>query len=90
MLRKAITILTLATITGLTTANADSLVIEGIDGTAVNQPDRGQSQSTVESRYGAPSAKRGPVGEPPISTWEYEPFVVYFEYDKVIHTVAKR
>lgn len=91
MLRKAITVLTLATIAGFGTANADSLVIEGIDATAKSaQPDRGISQTTVESRWGAPTAKSSAVGEPPISSWEYEPFVVYFEYDKVIHTVAKR
>ena len=91
MLRKAITVLTLAMIAGFGTANADSLVVEGIDATAKSgQPDRGTSQSTVESRWGAPTAKNSAVGEPPISSWEYEPFVVYFEYDKVIHTVAKR
>jgi hypothetical protein len=35
-------------------------------------------------------SKNSSVGEPPISSWEYEPFVVYFEYDRVIHSVAKR
>ena len=30
------------------------------------------------------------VGEPPISRWVYADFVVFFEYDRVIHAVIKR
>ena len=30
------------------------------------------------------------VGDPPITTWEYTDFLVYFEYDRVIHSVSKR
>lgn len=54
------------------------------------RPSRGMSQESVESRYGSPASVKAPVGEPPISRWEYANFVVFFEYDKVIHTVPKR
>jgi hypothetical protein len=45
---------------------------------------------SVESTFGAPEAKVAPVGDPPIARWEYKDFVVFFEYDRVIHTVVKR
>ncbi len=45
---------------------------------------------SVESRFGTPDAKVAPVGDPPISRWEYKDFVVFFEYDRVIHAVSKR
>lgn len=53
-------------------------------------PARGSSQAQVKLKYGEPVAERGPVGQPPISAWEYEHYVVYFEYDKVLHSVYKR
>ena len=69
---------------------AETLLIEGIADGVSTQPDRGASQAEVVREFGEPDQRLGPVGEPPISTWEYAPFVVYFEYDKVVHTVAKR
>ncbi len=42
---------------------------------------------SVEEKFGAPESIKGPVGEPPISVWEYSGYSVYFEYDLVIHTV---
>ena len=53
-------------------------------------PKRGSTQASVESRYGKPDSTRAAVGDPPIERWVYKDFVVYFEYDRVIHTVAKR
>ncbi len=50
-------------------------------------PSRGMSMSQVESRFGAPTSKIPAVGRPPISRWDYSGFVVYFEYDHVIHSV---
>jgi hypothetical protein len=48
--------------------------------------------AVVEQRFGAPSNKSSPVGSsgktPPITKWFYPNFVVVFENDKVIHTVA--
>jgi hypothetical protein len=45
---------------------------------------------SVETNFGAPNAKEAAIGDPPISRWEYNDFVVFFEYDRVIHAVAKR
>lgn len=60
-------------------------------GDAMNdRPSRGMSETSVESRFGAPMAKVDPVGDPPISRWEYADFIVYFEYDRVVHAVGKR
>jgi hypothetical protein len=54
------------------------------------QPTRGMSQASVESIYGSPNSKVPAVGDPPISRWEYGDFIVFFEYDKVIHSVNRK
>jgi hypothetical protein len=48
------------------------------------------TQARVEAKYGAPQSRKPAVGDPPISRWDYPKFVVYFEYDRVIHAVIKR
>ncbi|HEY0942695.1 MAG TPA: hypothetical protein VGE08_21585 [Steroidobacter sp.] len=53
-----------------------------------NRPSRGMSMEKVEATFGAPTQRAAPVGEPPITRWEYPGFVVYFEHQLVIHTVA--
>ena len=53
----------------------------------VTLPGRGMTTDQVEERFGSPSEKIAPVGEPPISRWVYNGFIVYFEYDHVIHAV---
>ena len=72
-------------------AAADTMQMKGIsaDGDGM-RPTRGMTQASVEAKYGAPQSKVAAVGEPPISRWEYDGFVVYFEYDKVIHAVVVR
>ena len=73
------------------TAGADTLKMEGVAAPESDgRPTRGMTQAKVESRYGAPATVKAPVGDPPITRWEYANFVVYFEYDKVIHAVHKR
>ncbi len=70
---------------------ADTLQMEGADArTDSSRPTRGMTATSVESRYGAPTEKVAPVGDPPISRWVYKDFVVFFEYDRVIHAVAKQ
>jgi len=54
------------------------------------KPSRGMTQERVEADYGQPVSRDAAVGEPPISRWEYAEFVVFFEYDRVIHAVTKR
>lgn len=72
------------------TANADTLKMEGMSSSDLARPTRGMTQASVESRFGAPNSRQAPVGDPPISRWEYSNFVVFFEYDRVIHAVVKR
>lgn len=55
----------------------------------ITTPVSGQTKSAVTDRFGEPSHKSGPVGDPAIYTWEYPDFVVYFENDRVIHSVVK-
>jgi hypothetical protein len=75
------------------TAIGDVLLIDGVQASVQSdsaRPARGTTMARVESRFGTPSAKGTPVGEPPITRWDYPAFVVYFEYDHVIHAVARR
>ncbi|MFK8015120.1 MAG: hypothetical protein AB8G17_06735 [Gammaproteobacteria bacterium] len=72
---------------------AQNLSVPGADTSAeasVAFPQRGMSMNQVEKSYGAPTARRAAVGDPPITRWEYGSFVVYFEYKHVIHSVPKR
>lgn len=52
-------------------------------------PRTGESRSAVLQLLGQPERQRPPVGEPPISAWEYSDLVVYFEHDHVIRAVRK-
>ncbi len=70
---------------------ADTLEMDGIAPVAdADRPARGMTAVNVESRYGAPESKQAAVGDPPISRWEYKNFIVFFEYNYVIHAVVKR
>lgn len=57
---------------------------------AAGKPTRGMTRTSVEASFGAPQTTRSAIGDPPISRWEYPGFVVFFEFDKVIHSVSKR
>jgi hypothetical protein len=73
-------------------ALADELLIENLASaqpTAAERPARGSSMARVESRFGAPTGRSGPVGQPPITRWDYPGFVVFFEYDHVVHAVGR-
>jgi hypothetical protein len=73
------------------TASADTVNMGGaMAATDDGRPTRGMTQTSVESKYGSPSSVKAPVGEPPITRWEYPDFVVFFEHDRVIHAVLKR
>ena len=50
-------------------------------------PPRGMTKSRVLARYGKPVSQSGPVGQPPISRWDYPDYRLYFEYDHVLHAV---
>lgn len=55
----------------------------------VATPGRAWTQAKVQQSFGTPISRRGPVGDPAITTWEYVDFNVYFEHDKVIHSVKR-
>ncbi|HUF73112.1 MAG TPA: hypothetical protein VMR74_09455 [Gammaproteobacteria bacterium] len=74
-------------------AEADTLLIDGVEisqTTRTDRPSRGETKARVEERFGQPSLTVAAVGDPPISRWEYPSFVVYFEHDHVIHAVPRR
>lgn len=55
----------------------------------VETPRTGVTKQQVQDRFGEPQRASGPVGDPPIYTWDYGQFSVYFESDRVIHSVVK-
>lgn len=69
-------------------AHAEELEMTKAPQSEANRPARGMTMQRVEAAYGAPASRVPAVGKPPISRWEYPGFVVFFEYDHVIHTVA--
>lgn len=74
-------------------ALGDTLLIEGLTGDAVSaneRPRRGMSMASVEARFGAPTSRVAAIGDPPISRWEYPGFIVYFEYEYVVHAAVRR
>ncbi len=53
-----------------------------------NRPARGLHMDQVRQRYGEPRRLRPAVGEPPITRWYYDDFVVVFEHQWVIRAVS--
>lgn len=56
-------------------------------------PTRGMSMAQVERRFGAPADKLPAAGgdaprHPTINRWRYAGYTVYFERNRVIHTVV--
>jgi hypothetical protein len=91
MLRMLLPSLTL--VAAISVADADTLLIDGVEmaqATRSERPARGETKTRVEERFGPPSQMVGAVGEPPISRWEYPGFIVYFEFERVIHAVPRR
>ena len=52
-------------------------------------PERGMHKNSILEDFGDPQEITSAVGEPPISAWQYEDFVVYFEKKWVLHAVVK-
>lgn len=55
----------------------------------LDRPKNGMSRDQVRAHFGEPLNTTAPVGDPPIASWEYADYYVYFEYDLVLHTVLK-
>jgi hypothetical protein len=80
----------LAALTFAGGAAAEELSMPADQPAAAERPARGASMDKVEATFGAPTRRVPAVGNPPITRWEYPGFVVYFEHQHVIHTVAAR
>lgn len=91
-------ILIVLTIVGALSASlsAETLLVERAQRDKGAVPNRGQTMSQVEAQYGAPTERQGPVPvnptprNPPITTWVYPAFKVYFEHNHVINTVMRK
>jgi hypothetical protein len=69
-------------------ATADVLIIDEVrQADRMALPQNGQDKATIEARFGTPTQKLAAVGDPPISSWKYDKYSVYFEYDLVLFTV---
>ena len=75
-------------------AHAETLLMKRVrEERGMNVPHRGMTMSQVERRFGAPKAKLAAAGgdapkHPVINRWEYPNFIVYFERNLVIDSVA--
>ncbi len=76
-------------------ASADELLVDRVAaGAAVQSPQRGVTMDQVRQQFGAPvkeyptvSVNGGPH-RPPITRWDYNDFSVFFEKNRVIHSVV--
>ena len=69
-------------------ASADVLIIDEVrQADGMKLPKNGLDKATVENKFGTPVKKKPAVGDPPISSWDYDTYSVYFEHDLVLSTV---
>ena len=68
-------------------AHADRVSINERMSHNKNVPVRGAMMKDVEAKFGAPIKKVPAVGQPGISRWQYAAFTVYFENNRVLHSV---
>ncbi|MCB1858296.1 MAG: hypothetical protein KDI63_08490 [Gammaproteobacteria bacterium] len=77
-------------------ALADRLLIDVIENSPANTSDgiprplRGQHMEQVRQHYGEPVRRLAPVGDPPITRWDYDRYTVYFENQTVLRSVVKQ
>jgi len=89
-----LSVLSFSTIPGY--SFADTLVIPDISNQPSNSPEgvprptRGMTMDQVREQYGEPQEVKGPVGNPPITRWYYERFIVNFEREYVIHSMVRK
>jgi hypothetical protein len=89
-MNKSLSALALAVfLAGVPAVHADVLVVDRVQAATLEVPIRGMTMDRVQSRFGAPVSVTGPVGNPPITRWDYPGFVVVFEHRHVIHSVQR-
>lgn len=77
-------------------ALADTVVVNDqvqVRESRIDRPKRGATMSEVEKHFGAPVTRHAAVGggsphHPPITRWDYSGFSVFFEGERVIHSVV--
>ncbi len=77
------------------TTRGDVLVIEEVPAAETARapvatrkvPTRGMDMANVRNAFGAPREEHAAVGDPPITRWDYDGYSVFFEHDKVLHSV---
>jgi hypothetical protein len=93
MIRKPLIIIALFGGLVATPLHADVIQIpvgqQGAELEQVKRPATGTTKARVIQEFGEPIGRKAARGTPPISSWEYEHFIVYFENDHVIHSVLK-
>jgi hypothetical protein len=68
-------------------ASADSTTSGDAVRLLEQMPARGSTKASVRAKLGDPDRVVGAVGEPPITRWVYDEFTVYFEHNRVLHSV---
>lgn len=71
-------------------SSGDTLTVRAYNEQNPSLPTNGLTKQAVATRYGEPQQKVAAVGEPPISSWQYPEYVVYFEHSRVIISVPKQ
>ncbi len=77
-------------------AVAEVLLIDSINSAPINseegipRPTRSMTMDQVSQRFGQPNSEHSPVGDPPITRWDYPSYSVFFEYDHVLTSVLHR
>ncbi len=92
MITRILALVIALTLAAPTCAEIVRLNPQGLNGRVVapqNAPRRGMSKAAVIKRFGAPLSRSPAVGKPPISSWKYPGYRVYFENDRVIHSVTE-
>ena len=72
-------------------AAAETVVIDGhvqVESSSVPHPKAGITMHQVEATFGTPHKRYPAVGKPPITRWDYPSFSVFFEYNRVVHSVV--
>ena len=95
-IRSAVLATTLALLVSLP-VYADVLLMDSIESApAVEAPRTGLSMANVRSSFGNPVTEHPAVStsgnphHPPSTRWDYNDFSVFFEHDKVVHSVVRR
>lgn len=57
---------------------------------AAPMPVAGMTMEQVKQKFGAPIKALPAVGKPPITRWEYDGYIVYFEQHYVLRAVPLR